>query len=141
MALLRLLLPLLPLAATVAGTQWPLTGNLRRPEAYEGFTAVGALRNAVSGEGFTTFGHPLFPGYSARIRHLEHWCDEQVGYVVGVVTERSYRRSTNWNDRAVELIPATSTCKQGTCSSTFSKVRTTWPRIPSCSGRMEVSSP
>ena len=76
MALLRLLLPLLPLAATVAGTQWPLTGNLRRPEVYEGFTAVGALRNAVSGEGFTTFGHPLFPGYSARIRHLEHWCDE-----------------------------------------------------------------
>ncbi|VDC04910.1 unnamed protein product [Peniophora sp. CBMAI 1063] len=85
MTVLCLLLPLLSLVTTVAGAQWPLTGNSHEPTAYDGFIPVGALRTAVRGDKFTTFGHPLFPGYSARIKRLNNWCDEQVGAYTGYI--------------------------------------------------------
>ena len=81
MTLLRFLPPLLSLVCSALGTQWPLAKDSRQPTAYDGFKPIGALRSVAQTEGFTTFGHPLFPQYSARIKRLEHWCDEQVGLV------------------------------------------------------------
>ncbi|KZV77257.1 serine carboxypeptidase [Peniophora sp. CONT] len=82
---LRLLLSSLALACRAFGAQWPLTGNLHEPTSFDGFSPVGALRSSVSVDGFTTFGHPLFPRYSARIKRLENWCDEQVGAYTGYI--------------------------------------------------------
>ena len=42
----------------------------------DGFSAVGAL-SAVQTSAFTSFSHPLFPKYSARIKQTE-WCDGTV---------------------------------------------------------------
>ncbi|KZV59826.1 serine carboxypeptidase [Peniophora sp. CONT] len=49
----------------------------------DGFSAVGAL-SSVQTESFTSFSHPLFPKYSARIKQTE-WCDSTVKAYTGYI--------------------------------------------------------
>lgn len=79
----RLIIPLM-LVVSAACSQWPMTNNFKAvdPTNYHGFAPpVHTLRQVARTDSYTTFSHPVFPGYSARIKRLENWCDEEVGYV------------------------------------------------------------
>ena len=71
------LLSVIGVALGASPSQWT-TGDAW--SAYDapadGFSAVGAL-SAVQTSAFTSFSHPLFPKYSARIKQTE-WCDSTV---------------------------------------------------------------
>ena len=73
-----------------AARQWT-TGDASRwtepdhaASSYHGFNGpIGALSN-VRSDGYTTFSHPLFPEYSARIKESE-WCDTTVKTYTGYI--------------------------------------------------------
>ncbi|VDB85108.1 unnamed protein product [Peniophora sp. CBMAI 1063] len=67
-----------------AGDTYGWTAPDRAASSYHGFAGpVGALSN-VRGDGYTTFSHPLFPEYSARIKE-SRWCDSGVKTYTGYI--------------------------------------------------------
>lgn len=88
--------PNLALLALCAGSaihaqQWTTNDDSRRTAPDRSASSdyghfggpVGAL-SAVGSDGFTTFGHPLFPAYSARIKETK-WCDPTVKAYTGYI--------------------------------------------------------
>jgi hypothetical protein len=60
--------------------QWTTSNAWSSYDRTDGFAPVGAL-NTVGHDTFTTFSHPLFPEYSARIKQSD-WCDSTVKRVL-----------------------------------------------------------